>query len=848
MPTPRQHIAYAAARMVTDPEPPGRTAAGSVTPEGAGEADPRTVLLRGTQLPRVAPEIGVPEKRYELGEHLASGGQGDVYRVYDRQLRRNMVMKLLAKEWTEDAVSLARFIQEAQVTAQLQHPSIVPIHEIGTLTDGRPYYTMAEVRGRTLESVIEAVHEASTETWTIEPGGYGFRRMIDVFHRVCEAVGYAHSRGVVHRDLKPLNIMVGEFGETLVLDWGLARLRGGVADPVGVPSISRTEDNSLVSIAGSVAGTVGYMAPEQANGVAEIGPGADVYALGMILRQILTGAAPGFAEMMGLSVPIMVSPHRPVPDDLVAICARAIEQEIPCRYADAGELARAIGDFLDGARKRERALELLNDARALVPKIAALQDQAAALETQARGILDLLPPNGEVASKEPGWQLEDRARALRVDADLVTHEMIGLVESSLVEAELPAAHALLASHYRSVHEIAERSGDGVARKLEVQLRAHDRGEHAAYLAGGGALTLHTDPPAEIELRRFELRGRRLVDEHVRHLGTRPISALELPRGSYLLILRAPGHHEVRYPVSIGRQEHWNPRRPGSTAPHPVVLPPLGAIGDDEIYVPAGPYIAGGDPQAAGEVMKRQRVWVDSFVMRRTPTTNAELLEMVNALVDDGHVELAESVVPRHRGTSTGEAGTIVWPRDAAGHFTLGTDDEGMTWETGSPVFMITWHAAMAYAAWLGRRTGRAYRLPGELELEKAARGVDARSFPWGDFFDPTWACMRLSHDMLRPVSVDQFPVDTSPYGVRHLAGNVVEWCADEYLREGPPLVDGRYEPPRALTAEVPPAERTLRGGCFLFDSFLLRAATRHNSPSIIRDVTVGFRLARSYPT
>jgi len=814
------------------------------------DADPKTVLIRGASLPRVAPSIEVPEQRYDLGDHLASGGQGDVYRVFDKQLRRKMVMKLLAKEWIGDPMSLARFIQEAQVTAQLQHPSIVPVHEIGTLGDGTPYYTMAEVRGRTLQSVIEAVHAASAELWCEEPGGYGLRRLIDTFHRVCEAVGYAHSRGVVHRDLKPLNIMVGEFGEALVLDWGLARLRDGPSLDAPTPSTSRREDISLVSVAGAVAGTVGYMAPEQASGEAEIGPPADVYALGMILREILTGATPGFAEMMGLDVAIVVSPRRPVSDELVAICARAVEQDIASRYPDAIALAKAVGGFLDGARKRERALELLASARALGPRIAELQDRAATLEQEARGVLDPLPPFTDAAVKEPGWDLEDQARVLRIEADLVTHEMTGLVESSLVEAELPAAHALLARHYRTLHAAAELAGDPSTRKLELQLRAHDRGEHAAYLAGDGALTLHTEPPAQLELRRYELRGRRLVDEHVRHLGLAPVQAIELPRGSYLLVLRAPGHHEVRYPVAIGRQEHWDPRRPGTTTPHAVTMPPLGAIGDDEIYVPAGPFTCGGDPQAAGEVMKRQRVWVDSFVIRRHSLTNAQILEMVNDAVDAGHEELALSVVPRHRGTSVGELGTLVWPRDDRGHFSLGAgDDEGMVWEPDAPAFMITWHGAMTYAAWLAQRTGQPYRLVGELEREKAGRGVDGRAFPWGDFFDPTWACMRLSQDgLLRPARVDRFPVDESPYGVRHLAGNVVEWCADEYLREGPPLPGGIYTAPRGLTADDAPCERTLRGGCFLFDSFLLRGATRHNSPSIIRDVTLGFRLARSYPT
>jgi eukaryotic-like serine/threonine-protein kinase len=313
-----------------------------------------------------------------------------------------------------------------------------------------------------------------------------------------------------------------------------------------------------------------------------------------------------------------------------------------------------------------------------------------------------------------------------------------------------------------------------------------------------------------------------------------------------LILRAPGHHEVRYPVTIGRHEHWRSVRPGTSALAPIVLPPLGTIDDDEVYVPGGFFLCGGDPQAAGEVLPRQHVWVDSFVMRRHPITNSELLAMANDLIDAGSEQRALSVVPRQRGTTALEAGPHVWARDpATGHFQLGSDDEGLTWEPRAPAFMVSWHGAMTYAAWLARRIGRPYRLPGELEVEKAARGVDGRAFPWGNAFDPSYACMRLSHEAVRPVSVDEFPVDESPYGVRGLAGNIVEWCLDEYRREGPPIARGLYAPPSELTADAGAVDRTVRGGCFLFDSFLLRAATRHNTVSIVRDVTLGFRLVRS---
>ncbi|MCW5804605.1 MAG: SUMF1/EgtB/PvdO family nonheme iron enzyme [Deltaproteobacteria bacterium] len=790
------------------------------------------------------------DSRYDLGVVLGSGGQGDVFRVFDRYLRRDMVMKVLAREYISDAISVARFVQEAQVTAQLQHPSIVPVHEIGTLTDGRPYYTMAEVRGRTLASVIEAVHRASDTRWRVEPGGFGFRRLIDVFHRVCEAVGYAHACGVVHRDLKPSNVMVGAFGEALVLDWGLARVIGQPQmDPARVPSTSRRDDDSLVSEAGMVVGTLGYMPPEQAAG-AEVSAPTDVYALGMMLREILSGKPPGLAERMGMPEPIQVSPEKPVPDELLAICAKAIAPAAEDRYANAVVIARAVAGFLDGDRKRERAREMLEEAREMLPRIAEWKQRAADLRREARTLLDPLPPHAGEEAKQPGWDVEDRANALDVEVDLATFEMTRRVESSLIEADLPEAHALLARHYRELHEAAEVAQDPAAARLEILLRSHDRGEHAGYLAGGGALTIRTEPPAEIELRRYELRGRRLVDQHVQHLGHAPLEAFELRRGSYVLVLRAPGCHEVRYPVAIGRQDHWIHQRPGDSAPSPIALPRLGELGDDEVYVPAGPFVCGGDPQAAGEVLPRRRVWVDGFVMRRHPITNREVLEMVNALVDaraPAAEEIALSVVPRHRGTTAGEAGPLIWPRDADGRFALGSDDEGSSWDPDMPAYMVNWHGAYAYAAWLGRRTGRAYRLPGELEYEKAARGVDARAFPWGDTFDPTWARMRTSQDVLHPARIDEYPVDESPYRVRGLAGNVVEWCADEYRREGPPITGGVYAPPGDLSRASPIVDRTLRGGCFLFDSFLLRAATRHNTSSVVRDVTLGFRLVRSYP-
>ncbi|MFO1495028.1 MAG: serine/threonine-protein kinase [Lysobacterales bacterium] len=179
---------------------------------------------------------------YELLSLIGSGAMGEVWRVRDRRLQRTMAMKILRHAWTGDADIAARFIEEAQATAQLQHPGIVPVHEIGTLSDGRLYFTMKEVRGRTFLDVIEAVHrEIGSDFGAVGRDGWSHRRLVEVFRAVCDAVAYAHSRGVIHRDLKPHNIMVGDFGEVLVLDWGLALVIGRSAGMDAV-STHRSED------------------------------------------------------------------------------------------------------------------------------------------------------------------------------------------------------------------------------------------------------------------------------------------------------------------------------------------------------------------------------------------------------------------------------------------------------------------------------------------------------------------------------------------------------------------------------------------------------------------------------
>lgn len=789
---------------------------------------------------------------------IGVGGMAEVRRVRDRRLNRVMAMKILRRDIAGDLALAARFVEEAQATAQLQHPGIVPVHEIGQLADGRCYFTMKEVQGRTLTDAIDEVHALPAHAaGATSAGGWSLRRLIDVFRAVCEAVAYAHSRGVVHRDLKPQNVMVGAFGEVLVLDWGIAMVAGRDA---GIDAVrtDRSEDDALATSLGTVAGTPAYMPPEQARGeIARLGPASDVYALGATLYQILSGRPPyARADARSTLQDVIAGPPLPVagawralrrragsgvdstlivadadsatsapapvqataeagtglaplPAELVAACERAMAREMADRYADAAELAAEIAAWTEGARRREQALALVRQAQALLPGLLALEAQAQAAAADAQARLAVLKPWDPPEHKQPAWDLEDAARALIERVEEAEEQVVRLLEAALAQfVDLPEAHAELARLYRRRHELAERRGDPDARRQEALLRRHDRGEHLEWLAGDGRITLLSEPPgAQVGLFRYVERGRRRSAEPAGHLGPTPLLAVPLARGDWLLELSAPGHEILRYPVSIGRLEHWDGIAPGEHEPRPIVLPKTGSLRSDEILVPAGWSARGGDALASGSEAAG-RVWLEAFVVRRFPVTRGEYQRFLDALVEAGRVEEAERHAPR------GQAGGPIAGRREGARIVLAEDAPA-----DAPIVGIDWWGAQACAEWAGMR------LLGEDEWEKAARGVDRRQFPWGDGFDATFSRMRDSvagGSALAPVSAH--PVDESPYGVRGMAGNACTWCAGGDERRRP-----------------------YRGGAWAFHEASVRSACRYRTDPGYRYFGLGVRLARDFP-
>jgi eukaryotic-like serine/threonine-protein kinase len=281
--------------------------------------------------------------RYSLIERVARGGMGVVYAAQDHKLERRVALKVLDAPDRNGQLA-RRLIREAQILARLEHPGIVPVHDVGTLQDGRVFYTMKFVEGLRLDQHVQAVASVPDR----------FR----LFLRICDAIAFAHVRGILHRDLKPANVMVGPFGEVLVLDWGLAKvLPRSPEAPASAGSSSGDKESTDTHLAytapeittahGTVLGTPGFMSPEQARGENQsLDERSDIFSLGALLRFLSPGASPGDAQ----PPQTLMQQNQPVSIDksLAAICAKASAVRPQDRYGSVTQLASDVSRYLDG--------------------------------------------------------------------------------------------------------------------------------------------------------------------------------------------------------------------------------------------------------------------------------------------------------------------------------------------------------------------------------------------------------------------------------------------------------------------------------------------------------------------
>src|SRR5262245_21052409 len=398
-------------RTMADPAPPASDPAGAIPPPGAAERPPAppppassaanaSVLEVVARISGEAKKLLLPDSPsadggspifdtsspdfksirqlsqrprargdYELLGEIARGGMGVILKGHDRDIGRDVAVKVLRQELAQRPEVLQRFVEEAQIGGQLQHPGIVPVYEMGLLADERPYFTMKLVKGRTLSALLaeRAAPDADRP------------RFLAIFEQVCQTMAYAHSKGVVHRDLKPANVMVGAFGEVQVLDWGLAKVlaQGGVADEkrardsqASVIATIRNQPGSAGShsLAGSVMGTPTYMPPEQARGeIDRLDERSDVFSLGAILCEIVTGrppyvGAPDEVFSHAANAELADATRRldecAADAELVALAKRCLAPAPQARPRHAGLLAKEVAAWRGSLDQRARAAEI----------------------------------------------------------------------------------------------------------------------------------------------------------------------------------------------------------------------------------------------------------------------------------------------------------------------------------------------------------------------------------------------------------------------------------------------------------------------------------------------------------
>ncbi len=760
----------------------------------------------------------IPAKEKFLVEMpIGEGGMGEVFLVTDRDLKRQVAMKVLRRDVSIGREQRLHFIAEAQATSQLEHPGIPPVHDLGLTPDGRLYFTMKLVSGRTLREVL---HDLALKRKEVARE-YTLHKLVSVLERICETMNFAHERGVIHRDLKPENVMLGDYGEVHVMDWGLARVERATD---GAERIATARElTGFMTDDGTIKGTLPYMSPEQARAEA-LDRRSDVYALGCLLYEVLT-LQPAFdprdkellARKQAGDVVDVASrnPRRPVPEPLAQVCRKAMATVPAERYPTAGALAGSLRAWLDGRAQRERRHE---EAEALAKKGAESADgfhraQAAAREAEAAARAEAArhDPWRPVAEKRPLLEARSRAREARVQVALSFAEAAKPLEAAVIaEEENASARAALSALWKERLQDAERRGDesDVAYALEM-IRRYHVGEWTSE----GTLTLVSDPPgARGVLYRYVERDGVLVAEEERGLGGTPLGPVTLAAGSYLCVLRKEGFRDTRYPVRIARGGAWEGE---------VRLRTDDEIGDGFVYVPGGPFLYG----EGGEAAVRSP---PDFAIAKHPVTFREYAEFLDAMPEDE----AERRKPQTPGdglyVERGPEGRWrVLPALVEGkarEFCLNHYGEGFEWRI--PVMGISWDDAVAYCAWKTRATGREWRLPTEEEREKAARGVDGRRFAWGEIEDASLGKCRESRDHgAQPEPVGAFPASVSVYGMGDASGGMWDWT------------DSWFDERRS--------SRVLRGGSWNYHPKALRCAYRGASLARGRHAHIGLRCARS---